>query len=104
MQMPEMSIEEWNREYDLIYAELNEYLAKELLEAQSMDEAYHYEKYEQINKQEVEHLSQMYNCDTTNFYVCAICKSYVHRLQHPPSRICCERRGCIDLDLRVSFF
>jgi hypothetical protein len=43
--VPEMDVEEWNREYDLIYAELNDYLALEMLEA---DEAYHYEKYEQM--------------------------------------------------------
>jgi hypothetical protein len=36
-----------------------------------------------------------------NIYICALCKSYVHRIQGS-NRICCERRGCIDLDMRVS--
>lgn len=97
-------MDDWNREYEAIYQELNEYLAKELLEATTLDEAYHYEKYEQLNQQESEHLTNIYQNDSTNFYICAVCKNYVHRLQHQPSRICCERRGCIDIDLRVKLF
>jgi rubrerythrin len=100
--MPEMSVEDWNREYDQIYRELNEYLARQLLEANANDEAYHYDKYEQLNSQELEHLNQMYNnSDATSMYICAICKNYVHRIQNS-SRVCCERRGCIDIDLMVS--
>ena len=79
--IPEISVEDWNREYELIYQELNEYLAKQLLEATALDEAYHYEKYEQMTKAEYEHLTQMYQQeDSTNFYICAVCKNYVHRL------------------------
>lgn len=33
-------------------------------------------------------------------YVCAVCKAYVHRIQNS-TRVCCERRGCIDVDIRV---
>jgi rubrerythrin len=97
-----LSVEEWQREYDLIYQELNNYLAQELLESTKHDENFHIQKYEELNQQEVEHLTQMYNNpDNTNFYVCAVCKGYVHRLQNQPSRIVCERRGCIDIDLRI---
>lgn len=45
-ELPEMSIEDWNREYEAIYRELNEYLARELIESNAQDEAYHFEKYE----------------------------------------------------------
>lgn len=100
-----MSVEEWQREYDLIYQELNDYLAQELLESTKHDENFHIQKYEELNQQEVEHLTEMYNNpDNTNFYVCAVCKGYVHRLQNQPSRIVCERRGCIDIDLRIDQF
>ena len=57
-----------------------------------------------MTKQEYEHFTHMYQVDTpeqSKFYICAVCKNYVHRLQNMPSRICCERRGCIDIDLRV---
>jgi hypothetical protein len=38
----EMSIEEWQREFDQIYAELNQYLANELLQSIQNDELYHF--------------------------------------------------------------
>jgi len=66
---------------------------------------YHYEKYEQQNQKEMEHLAMIYTApEDTPFYICAVCKSYVHRLKNQPSRIVCERRGCIDIDLRISDF
>jgi hypothetical protein len=45
----EMSIEEWQREFDQIYAELNQYLANELLQSIQNDELYHFQKYEELN-------------------------------------------------------
>lgn len=45
-----MSVEEWQREYDLIYQELNNYLAQELLESTKNDEHFHVQKYEDMNQ------------------------------------------------------
>jgi hypothetical protein len=67
-----------------------------------MDEAYHYERYQLQNSQEDMLRQQMLCSGDDNIFICALCKSYVHRIQGS-NRICCERRGCIDLDMRVSF-
>jgi hypothetical protein len=77
-------------------------LASQLLESIQQDELYHYEKYQQLNQQEVEHQHSLYNTPVSTMYICPLCKtSYVHLLQNT-TRVCCERRGCpIDLDIRV---
>jgi hypothetical protein len=46
----------------------------------------------------------LYTARRPPFYVCAVCKSYVYQLKNYPSRIVCERLGCIDIDLRISNF
>lgn len=42
----EIPIEELLREVDQITKELNDYLARQLIESTQMDEAYHYERYQ----------------------------------------------------------
>ena len=41
----EMTAEDFNREFEEINRELNEYLAKELIQSTLNDEIYHYDKY-----------------------------------------------------------
>lgn len=45
-QLPEIPIDELLREVDQITRELNDYLARQLIESTQMDEAYHYERYQ----------------------------------------------------------
>jgi len=45
-EQPEIPIEELLREVDQITRELNDYLARQLIESTQMDEAYHYERYQ----------------------------------------------------------
>ncbi|TNV72621.1 hypothetical protein FGO68_gene3554 [Halteria grandinella] len=99
---PQLSVEEWNREIDFIHRELNEYLARELLLSVESDEYYHDERYHQITAQEAEQIQEMYHPQSgeSHIYVCPVCKSTVHRIQNS-TRLCCERRGCVDVDVRV---
>jgi rubrerythrin len=109
--LPPLSVEDWNAQYEQLMQELNEYLARELLESTAQDEAYHFERYQRSSEQEGEYLSQIYNESASHtaslfstcpdrMYVCAVCKSLVHRIQDT-TRVVCERRGCVDLDMKV---
>ena len=42
--MPEFSIDQWNEEYIQLYNELNQYLAKKLLESANNDEVLNYQR------------------------------------------------------------
>ena len=75
-----MTIDQWNNEYQQIYNELNEYLARSLIESTANDESYHFEKYQQMNNQETEQIAQTYDPNNNSFYICALCKRYVYRV------------------------
>ncbi|CDW75359.1 UNKNOWN [Stylonychia lemnae] len=75
----DLSVDEWNQEYDEIINELNAYAAQQLIEMTKFDELYHYEKYEQTNQREADQFAQTYDPTNNSFYICAICKRYVYR-------------------------
>ena len=72
------------------------------MESVMADESYHYEKYETSNQQATEQCAAIYDPSNDNFYICAICKRYAYRM-FGGSRIVCERPGCLDLEVKVSF-
>jgi len=96
-QWPELSIDEWNDEYQQIMNEMNEYLAKMLIESAKQDESHQYESYQNLLEKDLEEMASFYDQNNNDFYVCAICKRNVYRVQG--SRVCCQRPDCINIDL-----
>lgn len=60
-QIPDLSIDEYIREFEQIHKELNEYLARQMIESTQFDESYHYERYEQHNQREADMLARTYD-------------------------------------------
>eukprot|EP00347_Sterkiella_histriomuscorum_P022353 403330781 len=93
----DFDIDECIREFEIIQQELNEYLAKQLIESTKFNEEYHYDKYEQHNQREADMLASIYDPSNKDFYICAICKGQVIRVNG--TTIQCERPGCININL-----
>ena len=100
--MSEISVDQFNEEYIQLMEELNQYLAKKLLESCNNDDALNYQRNYEFSKQQTETLAQMYDPTNNSFYICAICKRYVYRVNG--TKVQCEKPGCLDLDLRCEDF
>lgn len=100
--LPELSVDQFNEEYIQLMDELNQYLAKKLLDSCNNDDALNYQRNDEFTQQQTETLAQIYDPQNNSFYICAICKRYVYKVMG--SRVQCEKPGCLDLDLRCDEF
>jgi len=97
----ELSLEQSIEEFKQIQAELEQELGHFLIQSAQHDETYQLANNSEVSQRLVEEMAHIYDPSNNSQYICAICSQYVYKLG---SKVICERRGCLDLDLQVKPF